>query len=371
LFESVRGTAQALAGIPGVEVRVIGAADEFTAEDAPAWDPVRPTLFRVVGPPRLGYSPDLGTILQREAADVVHSHGLWMYTSLAALRASRRSGSPRVISPRGMLDPWALRRRSWRKRIAYTLFERRNIATAAVVHALTDAEADAVRQLGLGCPIAVIPNGVAIDDRACASAPPWEASDRPVMLFVGRLHPKKGLPALIAAWTLARSSLLREHWRLAVVGWDQDGHRAELEDLTRAAGLEDSILFCGPAQGELKRACFQHAQAFILPSVSEGMPMAVLEAWANALPVILTPACHLPAGVAAGAALEAEPDPASLASALAAMASMSSPERRQMGQRGHALVESAYAWPTIASRMAKVYQWILGGGAAPEDVRHA
>jgi poly(glycerol-phosphate) alpha-glucosyltransferase len=130
--------------------------------------------------------------------------------------------------------------------------------------------------------------------------------------------------------------------------------------------LNESVHFLGPQFGELKAACFQAAAAFILPSVSEGLPMTVLEAWAHGLPVLMTPQCNLPYGFQAGAALRIEPEAASIAEGLGLLFQMSDSERSGMGARGLALVKERYHWPTVAAQMVAVYTWVLGAGPAPD-----
>jgi poly(glycerol-phosphate) alpha-glucosyltransferase len=140
-------------------------------------------------------------------------------------------------------------------------------------------------------------------------------------------------------------------WHLAIAGWGQDAYEQELRALVSTQGLNESVHFLGPQFGELKAACFQAAAAFILPSVSEGLPMTVLEAWAHGLPVLMTPQCNLPYGFQAGAALRIEPEAASIAEGLG---------------RGLALVKERYHWPTVAAQMVAVYTWVLGAGPAPD-----
>jgi poly(glycerol-phosphate) alpha-glucosyltransferase len=208
----------------------------------------------------------------------------------------------------------------------------------------------------------VIPNGIELPQPRSTQPPPWSGTvepGRPVLLFLGRLHPKKGLAELLDAW-----SRLRSDWILAIAGWDQGGFRAQLE-----AHAARNVLFLGPLHGAAKAAAFQHAAAFTLPSHSEGMPAAVLEAWAYDLPVVMTSACNIPEGFAAGAALPIDPTPASICDGLALLLSMTPEQRRAMGRRGHDLVATRFAWPVLARDMHDTYAWLLGGGAPPPCVR--
>jgi poly(glycerol-phosphate) alpha-glucosyltransferase len=187
------------------------------------------------------------------------------------------------------------------------------------------------------------------------------------MLFLSRVHPKKGLPALIEAMA-AVPGPEAARWHLVVAGWDQGGHQAELEALAAAKGLNRRVHFVGPVFGEEKRASLAAADAFVLPSLSEGLPMAVLEAWAFRLPVLMTPQCNIPEGARHGAAIEADPTVAGLTEGLLRLAAMPGDELRAMGDSGRALVENHFAWTAIGERMVEVYRWASAGGAAPSCV---
>lgn len=317
------------------------------------------------GPARFGWMPGLARSLAGERLELVHTHGLWMHPSVAALRWSRSGGKPHVVSPHGMLDRWALQRSRFAKRAARLLFEHAHLAEAGFIHALTEQEAIDVRQFGVRTPICIVPNGVHLDDAPVPADDLRGSATKRTLLFLGRLHPKKGLVELLAAWKEARAELRRGDWSMVLAGWDQEGHRAELERLIAESGLGHEISLPGPVFGDQKRAALRNADAFVLPSHSEGLPVAILEAWAHRLPVLMTPACHLPIGAERGAAMVAEPDARSLAQALRTLASMTAADRQRMGANGRAIVEERFTWPMIARRMQDSYMWAIGGGPAP------
>jgi poly(glycerol-phosphate) alpha-glucosyltransferase len=125
------------------------------------------------------------------------------------------------------------------------------------------------------------------------------------------------------------------------------------------------VYFIGSQFGESKAACFQSADAFILPSFSEGLPMTVLEAWAYGLLVLMTRQCNLPYGFEAGAALRIEPEAESIAAELRVLFQLSEVDRKAIGERGLALVKERHQWPAVATQMIAVYEWALGRGPAP------
>jgi glycosyltransferase involved in cell wall biosynthesis len=368
IFYATKSLSQELR-LAGTDVNVISAKDKYSDADRGAWGETPVKAHAVRGPASFAWQPDLIATLRSAKLDILHQHGLWTFPSIATLLSSGET-SPRIISPHGMLDPWALRNSSWKKRVARTLFEDANLRGAACLHALCEAERDAIRSLGIKAPVAVVPNGVdlTIADGA-PSAPPW-ASAVPkgarVLLYLGRLHPKKGLVALIEGFAEASR---REHdWHLVIAGWDQGGHEKVLKALACALGIAALVHFVGPQFNEHQRATFAAADAFVLPSLSEGLPMSVLEAWAFRLPVIMTRECNLPTGFSEGAAFEVTSSQASIARALETVFTMPVKRLASIGEAGRCLVERQFSWPHIAGAIAEIYDWAIGGGQPPGHV---
>jgi poly(glycerol-phosphate) alpha-glucosyltransferase len=297
--------------------------------------------------------------------DVLSVHGLWKYCSVASRRWHQRTDRPYVVHPEGMLEPWALRNARWKKRIAALLYENRHLREAACLRALSEAEALSFRAQGLSNPICVIPNGVDLPDLRENDAANG-SHNRKTLLYLGRLHRKKNVANLIHAWNQMFDSQARKSdtWILAIAGWDQNGYETKLK---RIAGVP-SIVFLGPQFGGNKAECYRTCDAFILPSFSEGLPMTVLEAWAYAKPVLMTPECNLPEGFSADAALRVGPGPEEIADGLKTIVEMSDNDRRVMGARGRELVATKFSWPRIGEKMRTVYDWLVGGGAVPDTV---
>lgn len=356
VFDVVRNLAIVVKRENRYSPSVIGLRDAETDRDRPLWSGVETDAFRIQGPRAFGYAPGLANALKSSNPDILHLHGLWMYPSVAAHRWSQPA-KPYLVSPHGMLDSWALSNSQIKKRISAALYENRNLCGAACLHALNRAEARAIRAYGLKNPICVIPNGVELTTES--EAKPMREGR--TLLYLGRLHPKKGLPKLIEAWSRAKKEAEDGGWRLVIVGWDQNGHRRELEMLTAKLHANSSISFAGSRFGADKAACYREASAFILPSLSEGLPMTVLEAWSWRLPVLMTPQCNLPESVSAGAALMMEPDVDSISEALRQLFSMNDVEREELGSNGHLLVEQHFQWSRIGRQMSDVYDWVLGG----------
>jgi len=375
MFQSVRGLAKAVTS-KGATARVFGISDEQSAVDLQDWQPLSVETVR----PQIrawGYSNQLVPALLGADLDILSTHGLWKYCSVASQRWHRRTGQPYIVHPEGMLESWALRNAKWKKRIAALLYENRHLRGAACLRALCESEAQSIRSYGMRNPICVIPNGVDLPDLSETPTPQPQAfvQGRKVLLYLGRLHPKKNVANLVRAWKQILSShpSTQASWVLAIAGWSQGGYEHELtrlaEELDTTATPElASIEFLGPRFGTDKNECYRACDAFIMPSLSEGLPMTVLEAWAYSKPVLMTPECNLPEGFAAGAALQIGTSPEQIATGLKQLMEMTDDDRRAMGNRGRHLVETKFSWPRIGEQMRSVYEWTLGGGPLPEVI---
>ncbi len=521
LFESVRALAKALTERE-VNVRVYGLWDKHWELDKKNWLPLEAEAFSYIGPRAAAWSPQMDAALDQAESDLIHLHGLWQYPSVATRRQWKTRRTPYLISPRGMLDAWALANSRWKKVAAAWLFEKAVLRDAACLHALCDSEAAAMRNYGLKNRIEIIPNGVNLPGLGNAGS---RRADKPSggrrqLLFLGRIHPKKGLVRALRAWAGIQNPKSKIHhskqWQFVIAGWDQGGHEAELRALcadlglrtavattkdtnqheniepritrmgtddTKAQGgawasqagasfsnpstselardsentsptrsangpaeamraetremgsagenrLADSkefldaqlqaglqvdnqkghtirtandpsasgeysssvsireirgqnasspatsyslpatapkalaldaadVVFVGPAYGADKEALLQSVHAFILPSLSEGLPMSVLEAWAAGLPVVMTPECNLPEGFACRAALEIRNDEDSFRQGLQTLLEMTDGELVAMGLCGRRLVEEKFTWSNVAAQLHRLYADVM------------
>lgn len=376
LLLSVSGLAKAQAAIDGMQVEAFGSHDEFADDDLLQWQPLRVRTAPVVGPARFCYTPALARRVEEFGPEIVHSAAVWTWQAAMVNQLHGRQKIPYVLSTRGTVDGWALRHSRWKKAIALRLFQQEHFDQAACIHALNESELASIRRFGLKNPVCVIPNGVEIPEENPQSTfrhRRWDG--RKVLLYLGRIHPKKGLVNLIRAWAAIADgdgrSRMAKDWVLVIAGWDEGGHERVLQRLARQAGVQDSMFFVGPKFGEEKAALYRSCDAFILPSFSEGLPMVVLEAWAYGKPVLMTPECNLPEGFAAGAAIHIEPEATSIETGIRGLLQAQGADLREMGMKGRALVTERFTWPKIARQMIAVYEWVLGGGPAPSCVHHA
>lgn len=348
----------ALVRMLGGRATVFAPDDPHGATDADRLHPSRSVRPPVSGPAGLGHAPGLGRVLNEAGLDLLHLHGIWRPTSLTGARWAGRTGRPYVVSPHGMLDPWITGRSRAKKAVARLAFERRGWRAASRLHALTDDEAlDIERETGRA-DSAVVPN-------PGPPPTPFDPAERsPAALSIGRIHAKKNWRGLLAGWALAKPRLPVAA-RLTVAGW---GDEAEVTALRRAiaeAG-DPSIGFIGPAHGADKAALFAGARAVVLPSFSEGLPVAVLEGWAAGVPTVMTDACHLPAGFEARAAVRCTVEPAAIADGLVTV--MGEPHERWVARSAaaHRLASGPFSPATVASEWGRLYGELLGAeGGAP------
>ena len=345
------------------DIRVFTPEDSRTLEDREMWGNVAVSAYRRSLP--FSYAPCVGICqgLIEYVPDIIHVHGLWLYPMYSGWRYSSRHHTPTIISPQGMLDDWALAQSSWKKKLIGLLFQRRQLMRATVLHALSATEVENFRQYGLEVDVAVVPNGVPFPGRrdrelSAVSAKKKSLGFSKTMLYFGRLHEKKGVAELISGWILASRQSGASDWGLAIVGWGSATFDAHLRAMIKTADVQSIVLF-GPLFDEEKERVMAGCDAFILPSYSEGLPVAVLEAWSHSKPVLMTKYCNISDGFRTGAALEIEPDPQSIAAGLTRFFSESDAVRTSIGREGAELVASQYTETIVGEKMADVYRWML------------
>ncbi len=302
-----------------------------------------------------------------QASNGLHIHGLWQTHSMVSAALAKRCKRPYIISAHGMLEPWALRQRRVRKALYAALIEIKRLQRAACLRALSHDEAGDYRRLGLTNPVAIVPNGIdlpgAVSPELFLESCP-EARDKRVVLFLGRLHAKKGLLLLLKAWAQAVRS---EDFHLVIAGPDSEGTRASLEALAAELGLTRSITFTGMLSAEKKWAALAASSLFVLPSYSEGFSVAILEALGSGVPVLATNKCHLPEIESFDCGLVVEPEVNAIAEALTSLLALSPEQAKAMGEGGIKLVKQKFETLIVGRQLAEVYDW-LQGGSKPQTV---
>lgn len=320
-----------------------------------------------------GFDRKLDLVAKTKSVSLIHQHGIWLRSSHEIIDRSSKLGLPCVVAPRGMLELWALKNSKWKKKVAWALYQKRDLQKATAFHATALSEAESIRRLGFKQPIAVIPNGIVlpytaeIGEREGEDSPKLQSpSSKPIKtaLFLSRINPKKGLPMLLNSW----KRIAPEGWRLMIAGNDDANHLPIVEAKIREHGLQDQVEIAGPLFGEAKERAYLSSDLFVLPSYSENFGIVVAEALGYGVPVLTTTGCPWRELETRNCGWWVEPTPAGIEAGLIKALGTSHEELLAMGSRGRALVEQKYQWPGIAVRMAGFYDWILNGGKQPDFV---
>lgn len=299
--------------------------------------------------------------------DLLHMETLWRYPQLIMEKWRNKSNHPIVCSPHGMLDPFIITNQGILKRLFARLIMQKSLEAVTCFHALCKKELEDIRSYGLKQPIAIIPNGIHMPIKKTIYT---KIDNYKHLLYLGRLHKKKGIDYLLYAISQIKnqSPKLLTKWQIDIVGWDDEGFKSKLEDIVNKNNLQDTVVFHGELFGEAKDSIYATADAYILPSHGEGLPMTVLEAWSWKLPVIMTSKCNIPEGFEANAAIKVEDTLLSIKEGIIKLLKMSEEERQIMGQNGYQLVKEKFTWDKSAEKMLQLYKWLLYNTDKPDFI---
>jgi glycosyltransferase involved in cell wall biosynthesis len=327
---------------------------------------------------RYAACPDLDRWLRVHVSsfDIVHLHSLWQFPTFAAARACWSQRRPYVVLLNGMLDRYSVRQRSrWIKRLYWILREGRIEGRAAGIHCLNRAEIRKAVPWIRDMPKFIMPNG--IDEAQLAALPPKgafraahpEFAARPLVLFLSRLHPKKGLDRLLPAWKALANRL--PDARLLIAGTGDAEYEASLKKQTADAGLADQVVFLGQLVGRQKWETLVDADVFVLPSHQEGFSMAITEALAAGCPPVVTEECNFdelapPAPQPPCGVIIDKGDMPAFVSAVETL--LHNPAQRQsLAAAGRQLIASRFTWQKVAHDLEQVYRQILAGEKLPAN----
>lgn len=345
--QAVLNLCQGFARNEGLEPVVFGLRDANSDIDKAQWDGISVHLFETVGTPKFGYAPGLIEALQSERLDVLHTHGIWMFPSIAALLWREATGKPLVISPHGMMDPWILGRGRLQKAVAKLFYEKRHWRAASAFHALNREESQHIGDCVQGARILVFPNP--LPTSAWSSASRERVKAQRTILYLGRLHPKKNIIGLIQAWAEASDRGLPANCRMILAGWGDEGYvadvRREVEKVSKLGTLE----LAGPVFGSRKEELLASADFLVLPSFGEGLPMAIAEAWAHGTPTIMSEHCNLPEGFQQGCAIRTGTGVSEIADAMLQAAGLPDSDWHRMSETAKGLSRKLFD-PTVLAR---------------------
>jgi glycosyltransferase involved in cell wall biosynthesis len=337
-----------------------GATGRLAQGDGDLGVPVH--LFRRTFSERWKYSGELAAWLRRHVGeyDLLHIHALWSHSSSTAAAAACQSGVPYILRPAGMLSDYSWGHRGWSKRVYWWLRERSTVGRAAAVHATTAAEADDVRRL---CPTArvfVIPNGVEEAAWQQAAVQQIRPNSQPVILFLSRLHPVKGVTDLL----LPAVAKMQTTARLVIAGGADDhapDYAAAVRSDVARLNLTDRVTLTGAVAADDRWALFDAADLFVLPSHSENFGIVVAEAMARGRAVVITDGVQLAQQIRqADAGRVVGRDVEQLAAALDELCADQA-LRERLGQNGREYCRTHFAWPAIAAAVGRMYDEVLAG----------
>ena len=320
------------------------------------------------GPRWLGYCRGMPAVLDSlPPANLVHVHGLWRILYAQAGRYADKHRPPVVISAHGMLYDRALAGKLRAKQIARWLFQDRLLRGARCLHVTAPEEADQIRRLGFDGPIALVPWGVDEPSNEGESTERHAPADRRTVLYFGRLHPRKGLDALLRAWSRVSGRFV--DWRLVIAGSDFDNYAATLVNLASELGISDSVSWLGTVEGASRERLFAGASLLVLPSAYENFGLVVAEALVRGVPVIVTQGAPWSRVVDEQCGWWIPVGLDSLVTALTDALARSPEKLRAMGARGRQFARAQFAWETATRRMIELYAWLVGQGPQPSFVR--
>jgi glycosyltransferase involved in cell wall biosynthesis len=301
---------------------------------------------------RLGFGGQIRLLLDRQVGDsedcLIHDHGVWLGTNHVIAAYCRRNGLKRVVSPHGMLTPWAMKHSKFKKLLAWHLYQLRDLRAADGFYVTNKQEADDLRRLGLDQPVLIAPYGMEFPEKL----PERTSLPHKQALFLSRIHPKKGLLTLVRAW--AKASIPQD-WRLVIAGPDECGHRKQVEKEVEALDLSRKVDFVGVVDGDAKWRLLCNSHIFLLPSYSENFGIAVAEAMAAGLPVVTTTTTPWEIVKTQKLGWWIEPNEDALTETLTHALNLSSEELTAMGKRAGRAARAMCTWKDIASRLMCFY----------------
>ncbi len=330
-----------------------------------------------------GYKINVSTLnkpfpdLKKKSADIIHQHMIWLRHGKSALKLKQKFDAPLIIAPHGALDPWAMSKSKLKKFFAWNIYEKKRIQSADCLQATSIFEITHFRKLNFNQPIAHIPNGLNLKfyqeplfdlERIFYKKYP-ELEDKRCLLFLSRITPQKGLHIFLDAFSIFLKNKEMRNWHLIIVGNDQDGFlKNELTYQISSLGIQENITILPPKYDQEKKELFAISEVFVLPSLSEGFPMVILEALAFGLPVFTTTASPWMSLPDEKAGWWTKPLVDHFINVLNDIGRKDSSELSIMGENARNLVQENYSIEVVTKKLDTLYRWLLGKQKKPEFI---
>lgn len=316
-----------------------------------------------------------------EKFDVIQLQSMWDLRYHIVAKTARKHRIPYIITPRGMLEPWCLSQKKWKKKLAMALYQMKDIKRSACVFTTAEMEALHVRDLGVDVPMVVLPNGIETDSYPCRIS---KDKVKKQILFLSRIHIKKGIELLIDAFDrIIKKNADMDDWTVAIVGNGEEEYIRELKRKVEGLNLRDKVKILAPVFGDAKVKLYQESSIFCLPSYSENFGMVIAEAMSCGVPCITTngtPWQLLNGEVSTmGANLDIlgknrktgwciDLNVDNLEKVLLEAMTMKTEALYEMGQKGNLLVQENFNYKSVARKVMQLYSWLLDGGQTPAFV---
>ena len=306
---------------------------------------------------------EIAQYLKSEKFNLIQIQSMWDWPYHKVMVEARKLGIPYIVTPRGMLEPWSLSQKKWKKKLAWWLYQRNDVQKSVCVFTTAKMEAEHVTNLGITTCKAVIPNGIETDSYPCKTSVDVVKKQ---VLFLSRVHVKKGIEVLFEVWKQIHPDY--EDWQLLVIGNGEAEYIHSLENRVECLGLKESIKILPPVFGNDKIQIYQESALFCLPSYSENFGMAIAEAMSCGTPVITTTNCpwNILNDTKTGWCIDLNVD--NLERALREALSMNPTELYDMGQKASKLIYENFDYRNVTRKTLKLYEWLLNGGEKPEFV---
>ena len=306
---------------------------------------------------------EIAKYLADERFELIQIQSVWEMPYHKVILEARKQNIPYIVTPRGMLEPWSLSQKKWKKKLAWWLYQRNDVQKSACVFTTAKMEAEHVSNLGITTCKAVIPNGIETDAYPCKTS--VEGVKKQV-LFLSRVHVKKGIELLFEAWKRLHSDYV--DWQLLVIGNGEAEYIHSLENRVESLGLKDSIKILPPVFGEAKIKVYQESALFCLPSFSENFGMVIAEAMSCGTPVITTTNCpwEILNETDTGWCVDLSVD--NLEHALREAMGMDANALYDMGQRASKFIFDNFDYRSVTRKTLRLYEWLLNSGEKPEFV---
>lgn len=305
----------------------------------------------------------LEKLILNERFDIIHAQNLWNPLYHKVAKIARRHNIPYIMTPRGCLEPWCLKHKALKKKLALFLYQKNDLQKATCILATSKMEATNIRNIGITAPIAVIPNGIDVSEYKCRQS---GINVKKQICFISRIHQKKGLELLIEVW----SKLYKKYpeWKIIIAGNGEKNYIDYLNNLIVSKGLYDSVKILPPVFGNEKQKLYSESALFILPSYSENFGMVIAEAMSCGLPVITTK--NTPwemlnennIGWCIDLSLE------NLQGCLNSAINLGMDSLFEMGQHASLYIKDNYHFSSVAKRINLLYDWIKGTIPKPDFI---